>query len=378
MSRLVVSTLGPVSVLLDGAPVNLPAKAVALLAYLAVESGRAHRREKLAALLWPDSPEARARHNLRQLLTVLRQALRLDENGAPFFRMTRGTVAFDRHSDHRLDLHEMTAPRECPRDEEGRKSCRGGCLARTALYRGPFLEDVSVAENETFTHWLVARREMIECQAAQLLERLYDCWAGEDRRTALSVLRRQLELDPWNENVHRELMRAWALNGEANAALRHFESFSQRIRAELGVAPEDETQALYDVIRAKRMRLRKRPKVVVVDGDPSARLKTAAFLRQEGYEVREARGAAEGRAILDGATADVVLIDPVLPDGDGFALAAALRRASDVGIVFASARASLRDRIRGFDLGGDHYLTKPVHLPELAACLRSVLRRRGF
>lgn len=376
MSQLSISVLGAVSVTLDGCPVTLPRRAVALLAYVAVESRRAHRREDLAALLWPDSSETKGLHNLRQALTALRRALRLDRNGGPFLRTTREAVAFERGSNYRLDLQEMAAPFDCPVSNEGRRLCRSECSTRAALRRGLFLGDVSMPESEAFSHWAMVQREVADRIAGQLLARLRACYADEDKGAAMPILRRQIEVDPWNEAVHRELMRQLSASGETNAAILHYGALAERLRTELGVEPEDETTALCETLRRKRA-TRVRRCVLVIQKDPRLRERIATFLRGSGYDVREAASTRQGRAILGREAADVALIDVAPGNDDGLALAAELRRASDIGIIFVSGRGSYRDRIAGLDAGGDDYLVKPVHLPELAARLRSVLRRCG-
>ena len=85
VTRLSLSLLGQYKITLDAQDLDLGYNKVrALLAYLAIESDRAHSRDVLAALLWPDSPEITARKNLRQALTTLRTAIR-DENAQPAF-----------------------------------------------------------------------------------------------------------------------------------------------------------------------------------------------------------------------------------------------------------------------------------------------------
>ena len=110
MSHLTISLLGAFQVTLDGAPVTDFAtdKARALLAYLAVEADRPHRREALAGLLWPDQPERKARQNLRQALLHLRQALGDCEDSAPHaLLVSRETVQFNAACDHWLDVAEF-------------------------------------------------------------------------------------------------------------------------------------------------------------------------------------------------------------------------------------------------------------------------------
>ena len=111
MGRLSLSLLGSVQIALDEQPVSdfTYQKARALVAYLAVEADRAHQRDALAGLLWPDQPDQSARTNLRQALAKLREAIRDADASAPFLLITRDTVQFNLESDFELDLAAFTA-----------------------------------------------------------------------------------------------------------------------------------------------------------------------------------------------------------------------------------------------------------------------------
>lgn len=116
--------------------------------------------------------------------------------------------------------------------------------------------------------------------------------------------------------------------------------------------------------------------VLVVDDDATIRELVCAYLRTESCEVAEAATLREARAVLRRSPIDVVVLDLNLPDGDGVELCRELR-ALDYGgaIVMVSARDATADRILGLELGGDDYLVKPFEARELAARIRSVLRR---
>ena len=90
MGRLQIRLFGSPSFTLDGVPVDLRSdKARALLAFLAVEANQAHRREKLAGLLWPDYTEASARTDLRRALADLRRAIADEAAAPPYLDITR-------------------------------------------------------------------------------------------------------------------------------------------------------------------------------------------------------------------------------------------------------------------------------------------------
>ena len=117
------------------------------------------------------------------------------------------------------------------------------------------------------------------------------------------------------------------------------------------------------------------PSVLIVDDDADLSAIVARYLESEGFAVMRAASAEEAYDVLGARPFDLVLLDINLPGDDGFAACAALRRASDVPVIFASARTSETDRIEGLDTGGDDYLPKPYSLRELLAHVRALLRR---
>jgi two-component system OmpR family response regulator len=117
-------------------------------------------------------------------------------------------------------------------------------------------------------------------------------------------------------------------------------------------------------------------RVLVVDDEPNIADLVATALRYEGFEVQSA---GSGRAALAGVDAfrpDLVVLDIMLPDLDGFEVARRLRQqARKTPILFLTARDATEDKVRGLTLGGDDYVTKPFSLEELLARVRAVLRR---
>lgn len=120
------------------------------------------------------------------------------------------------------------------------------------------------------------------------------------------------------------------------------------------------------------------PVIVLVEDDPALRTLTTRALQENGYVVRPCATAPEmWRAMESGGAVDLVLLDIMLPGTSGIDLCRALRRESEVPIIFISAKASETDRVVGLELGADDYLPKPFGTRELIARVRAVLRRGG-
>ena len=117
------------------------------------------------------------------------------------------------------------------------------------------------------------------------------------------------------------------------------------------------------------------PTIIVVEDDPGLRMLTARALQDNGYAVRTAAAAPEMWLALEAGPADLILLDIMLPGTDGIELCRQLRKASNVPIIFISARATEIDRVIGLELGADDYLGKPFGTRELIARVRALLRR---
>lgn len=118
------------------------------------------------------------------------------------------------------------------------------------------------------------------------------------------------------------------------------------------------------------------PTILVVDDDAATRKIIHTGLQQNGYEVVEAGTAAEAIEAIDAEDPDVVLLDLILPDGDGVDVCRQVREYSDVSIIMVTARRDLTDRLVGLDAGADDYVTKPLSIGELVARVSALLRRR--
>jgi DNA-binding response OmpR family regulator len=118
------------------------------------------------------------------------------------------------------------------------------------------------------------------------------------------------------------------------------------------------------------------PNVLVVEDDENLRVALRDNLEDEGYRVTDAASAAAARAAFDGGRYDLVVLDVMLPDGDGYALCRQLRAAGHKArVLMLTARALEDDLVTGLDAGADDYLVKPYRLRELLARVRALLRR---
>jgi DNA-binding response OmpR family regulator len=115
------------------------------------------------------------------------------------------------------------------------------------------------------------------------------------------------------------------------------------------------------------------PAILVIDDEPAIRESLAFALRRDGFEIAEAASLREARAGV--ASADLVILDLVLPDGNGLEFLRSLRARSDVPVIILTSRDEETDRVVGLEIGADDYVLKPFSPREVAARVRAVLRR---
>jgi DNA-binding response OmpR family regulator len=117
------------------------------------------------------------------------------------------------------------------------------------------------------------------------------------------------------------------------------------------------------------------PTILIVDDEPIVRDVVARYLEHDGYAILEAGDGDEARAQIEAASPSLVVLDVMLPGTDGLSLCRWIRTRGDVPVIMLTARGDEADRIVALDLGADDYVTKPFSPRELAARVRSVLRR---
>ena len=118
-----------------------------------------------------------------------------------------------------------------------------------------------------------------------------------------------------------------------------------------------------------------RRRILLIEDEESISEPLAAALGREGFDVVTAATAAEGRELFRAQTPDLVLLDLMLPDGDGKDVLRDIRTTSRTPVIMVTARGEELDRVLGLELGADDYVTKPFSAAELAARVRAVLRR---
>ncbi len=261
MAELSIVTLGSLRVTLQGELLTgfRTDKERALLVYFAIEAGRPHRREALAGLLWPESPEARARHTLSQALTDLRHLLgerhQIRSLTPVFLATTRHSVALGAAREVWVDVRTFDALSRPEIAGAGGDGAHERLRQAVMLYQGGFLEGFSIPDAPAFEEWQLLQRERLRRQVLELLARLVEHYtetaAYDD---ALRYAWRQLKLEPWSERVHRDVIRLLALAGQRGAALRQGEVCVRILAEELGVEPSGSTLALIRSVRAGTLR----------------------------------------------------------------------------------------------------------------------------
>lgn len=257
MAALKLRFLGQFQVTRDAQPVTAfeSDKVRALLAYLAVEAAQPHARSTLTALLWPDYDETSARGSLRQALYQLRLVLGDMDNTPANLLVTRQTLQFNPAAPDQCDVTAFVSRlQHCASHAHSQLEQCPACLAQlrqaVELYQGEFLTGFAIADSAPFEEWRRSKQEQCHLQALDALTVLatVDEAAGAWEQ-AQHYARRQLALEPWREEAHRQLMRLLARQGQRAAAVAQYHSCRQVLQTELGVEPSSATTHLYEQIR---------------------------------------------------------------------------------------------------------------------------------
>jgi DNA-binding SARP family transcriptional activator len=257
MAALLIRLFGAPDITLEGGnDADLrSAKARALLAYLSTESDQAHRRDKLVDLLWPNYTESSARANLRRALADLRQAIGDHQAVPPFLQITRETLQFNTASDAWVDVISFntlmgTSSSTNSGYQPNNPADVDDLEEAVTIYRGPFLEGFFIPDSADFEEWALLTRERFHRQCLQALHHLAEAYQENgEYEVAIPYAWRQVEMDPWQESGHRQVMQLLALSGQRAAALAQYEACSKLLQTELDTSPSEQTQKLYNLIR---------------------------------------------------------------------------------------------------------------------------------
>jgi DNA-binding SARP family transcriptional activator len=209
-----LNLLGPVSAAIDGNQFTRfgTSRGQALLIYLALERERAHQREAIMHLLWPDMPLKSAQGNLRQTLYLLRKGFQEKGVDVSPILSTRQTVQIRPDFPLAVDVHEFEMGTGGGTPEKEQEAAD--------LYRGPFLSDFFLPDSEPFEAWAAEKRATYGRLALDNLDRLAAHHLyGTEYAAAETAARRALALDDLYEPAHRYLMQALAGDGKRGDAL---------------------------------------------------------------------------------------------------------------------------------------------------------------
>ncbi len=223
-------------------------KAVALAAYLVV-TGKKCSRDKLATLFWPEYDQKNARASLRRTLSIMTQEL-----GKSWLEIDRESIMFVPCENLSIDVNNFLKLNEKIKSEEKKNTdCLTILEEAIAIYRDDFMSGFSLKDAPDFDDWLFEQSEWLRSQAISLTNLLIDYYfRRNDFSKAVLQAQRLINFDPFNENGHRKLIRAFALNNQQNFALRQYDKLKKNLRKELDTHPEEKTAFLAEEIRKGR------------------------------------------------------------------------------------------------------------------------------
>jgi DNA-binding SARP family transcriptional activator len=241
------------------------ARMQSLLAYLALHRDAPQSRHYLAFLFWPDSTEAQALTNLRNLLHHLRRGL---PDADRFLQVDTQTVQWQPHGPFTLDVagfESVLAQAGQAKQAGDQAAAREALEEAVALYRGELLPSC-------YDDWIRPERERLSQAFVGALEQLTLLLEGQrDYRAAIGHAQRLLRRDPLHEGTCRRLMRLHALTGDRAAALRVYHTCATALERELGMEPSSATREAYQ-------RLLQTETVDVPPPTPAAELAAASLL----------------------------------------------------------------------------------------------------
>jgi DNA-binding SARP family transcriptional activator len=234
---LQLTTLGGLTLGLEDGPVTgamTQRHRLALLALLAVARQRGLSRDKIMACLWPESDATRARHALNQLLYAQRKLLAGHELflGGKTLRLNPAVI--------RTDVGEFEDALD-----------RGALEEAVGLYGGPFLDGFFLKDAPEFERWMEGQRPRLARRLSAAHVALANAAAARgDQAGSAEWWRRAAEVDPLDSQIALDVVQALAAAGNPGGALHHARQHSERLRDELGLAPDPRLIQLVERLRA--------------------------------------------------------------------------------------------------------------------------------
>lgn len=211
-------------------------KSMALLGYLAAES-RPIMRNHLASLFWDNESPTGARRELRRVLYNLSTLL------PGCFQADRRTIHFVPTPECWLDIAHFEILQ--------RQGDPSSLRAAADLYQGELMEGFYLDDCPEFETWLLAKRERWRQKVSQVLQKLVTHYVQQNEyEESINFAQQLLALEPWQEEMHRQLMRLLARRGCFSTALAQYQTCRRILAKELKVEPALETQRLYEQIKA--------------------------------------------------------------------------------------------------------------------------------
>jgi predicted ATPase len=235
---LEVRLLGNFDVRRDGKPFAITSRpAQSLFAYLVLNAGTAHRREKLAGMLWPDSLEETARDNLRHSLWRVRKALAQQPTNE-YLLTDDMSISFNASADYWLDAAELERVSE--------STSADALMPVLSAYQGELLPGF-------YDEWVVLEREHLQSVFEHKMARLLALLQDENRwLETLDWGERWIKLGQKPEPAYRALMSAHAAKGDMSKVAATYERCAKSLR-EFGIEPSEQTKELYENLKSGKV-----------------------------------------------------------------------------------------------------------------------------
>ncbi len=232
-------------------------KVRALFIYLVAEYGKKFKRSHLAGLLWSDIPEEQALHNLRQAITLLRKAIREEDQSIIY--ADREMVGLQPNANVRVDVFEfsqwMKIAYRHQKNQHGLGTINIVALTKAIeIFQNPFLDCYHLNVSPLFDEWLLITREKFDTAAVEGMSYLADYFERrEEKINVIQMLRKIIHIMPWDERAHYRLIQLLAQEGQWSAAQKQYGSLVRYLKNDLNVSPDPQTVALFEQVRTQAL-----------------------------------------------------------------------------------------------------------------------------